>query len=398
MGRHSQENSELRLAFDVQATEAIASPVAGSRVAARRAERLAQAAALRPVPTALTPEQPQDVQMGTLYTLPYSSTMEGVHKNGYHSHVSDSKKKRVSIAAVAAAASGFVALGGTVHSTIHGSEGYAALASAEKDGLSLDGLKRTVFLNVDGQEQSFTTTSNEVAEVLAEAGVTYDADDQISLALTDRVSDGQTIVVTRVETKTETKEEVDKFETKKEEDPSLPKGEEKVVTEGKDGKVRNSYAVTYEGGKEVLRSLVASTSIEARVDKVVKVGTGEKSSSSPSSSSSASSSTSSLPTVPAGSAQEIAHQMVLERGWGEDQFTCLVTLWNKESRWNYKAQNKSSGAYGIPQALPGSKMASAGADWRTNPATQIKWGLGYISGRYGTPCNALAHSKKTGWY
>jgi hypothetical protein len=85
-------------------------------------------------------------------------------------------------------------------------------------------------------------------------------------------------------------------------------------------------------------------------------------------------------------------------GWGDDQFGCLVSLWNKESGWNYQAHNRSSGAYGIPQALPGSKMGSAGADWQTNPATQIAWGLGYISGRYGSPCGAWSHSQSTGWY
>jgi hypothetical protein len=99
-----------------------------------------------------------------------------------------------------------------------------------------------------------------------------------------------------------------------------------------------------------------------------------------------------------GSAQAIAHDMVLARGWGEGEFNCLVSLWNKESGWNVYAQNPSSGAYGIPQALPGNKMASAGADWATNAATQISWGLGYISGRYGTPCGAWGHSQNVGWY
>jgi hypothetical protein len=73
-------------------------------------------------------------------------------------------------------------------------------------------------------------------------------------------------------------------------------------------------------------------------------------------------------------------------------------LWNKESGWRVNAYNSGSGAYGIPQALPGSKMASAGADWQTNAATQIKWGLGYIKGRYGTPCGAWGHSQSVGWY
>lgn len=99
-----------------------------------------------------------------------------------------------------------------------------------------------------------------------------------------------------------------------------------------------------------------------------------------------------------GSAQAIAYDMVLARGWGDDQFACLVALWQKESGWRVNAYNRSSGAYGIPQALPGKKMASAGADWETNPATQIAWGLGYIGGRYGDPCGAWDSSKRRGWY
>jgi hypothetical protein len=99
-----------------------------------------------------------------------------------------------------------------------------------------------------------------------------------------------------------------------------------------------------------------------------------------------------------GTAQAIAYAMLQSMGWGDDEYSCLVALWNRESHWNVYAHNASSGAYGIPQALPGEKMASAGADWATNPATQITWGLGYISGRYGTPCGAWAHSEEIGWY
>lgn len=85
-------------------------------------------------------------------------------------------------------------------------------------------------------------------------------------------------------------------------------------------------------------------------------------------------------------------------GWGSDQFRCLDLLWTRESGWRADAYNASSGAYGIPQSLPGSKMASAGADWRTNAATQINWGLGYIDARYGSPCAAWAHSEAVNWY
>lgn len=102
--------------------------------------------------------------------------------------------------------------------------------------------------------------------------------------------------------------------------------------------------------------------------------------------------------VPAGSAQAIARPMVAARGWDENEFRCLVLMWNHESNWRTNAVNVSSGAYGIPQALPGDKMASIAPDWRTNPETQIAWGLGYIQKRYHTPCEAWALWQQRNWY
>lgn len=131
------------------------------------------------------------------------------------------------------------------------------------------------------------------------------------------------------------------------------------------------------------------------------------STSSGSSSSSSGSSNSSAPVASSGGgsgdnspagAKATARGMLAGYGWSDDQYSCLVSLWNKESGWNYRASNSSSGAYGIPQALPGSKMSSAGSDWQTNAATQIAWGFGYISGRYGSPCSAWSHSQSVGWY
>ncbi|MBC9704764.1 MAG: peptidoglycan DD-metalloendopeptidase family protein [Enterococcus sp.] len=90
--------------------------------------------------------------------------------------------------------------------------------------------------------------------------------------------------------------------------------------------------------------------------------------------------------------------------WSNSEFTCLVKLWERESNWNQFAENPQGigtpegGAYGIPQSLPGNKMATMGSDWKTNPATQIKWGLNYIKERYQTPCGAWAHSESVGWY
>jgi murein DD-endopeptidase MepM/ murein hydrolase activator NlpD len=94
----------------------------------------------------------------------------------------------------------------------------------------------------------------------------------------------------------------------------------------------------------------------------------------------------------------VARLLVAQQGWSSSQFSCLESLWERESGWNYKARNPSSGAFGIPQALPGPKMAKAGSDWRTNPVTQIRWGLDYIADRYGTPCGAWGHSESAGWY
>jgi len=100
---------------------------------------------------------------------------------------------------------------------------------------------------------------------------------------------------------------------------------------------------------------------------------------------------------PAGNPQQIASAMLGSFGWSSSQFGCLVSLWNLESGWNVYASNPS-GAYGIPQALPGSKMASAGPDWQSNAATQIRWGLGYIKSDYGSPCGAWSHEQASGWY
>ena len=101
---------------------------------------------------------------------------------------------------------------------------------------------------------------------------------------------------------------------------------------------------------------------------------------------------------PSGSPQQVAKQMLGQFGWSGSQFSCLEPLWERESGWDVTAENPSSGAYGIPQALSGSLMASAGPDWQTDAATQIRWGLTYIQGRYGSPCGAWAHEGADGWY
>jgi hypothetical protein len=95
-----------------------------------------------------------------------------------------------------------------------------------------------------------------------------------------------------------------------------------------------------------------------------------------------------------------AREIMGDYGFGADQWGCLEQLWTGESNWRYTAENPSSGAYGIPQSLPGSKMATVAADWRTNPVTQIRWGLQYIKSSYGSPCGAWSawNSRYPHWY
>jgi len=105
-----------------------------------------------------------------------------------------------------------------------------------------------------------------------------------------------------------------------------------------------------------------------------------------------------VPAPNPGTAQAIAYNMLSSFGWSPaTYYSCVNNIFSRESGWRYNAYN-ASGAYGIPQALPGSKMATAGADWQTNPATQIKWGLGYMRDRYGDPCQAWAYWQAHSYY
>jgi len=105
-----------------------------------------------------------------------------------------------------------------------------------------------------------------------------------------------------------------------------------------------------------------------------------------------------LARTPDGARQVAADIVASTYKWNARQMSCLNTLWNNESHWNYKARNYNSGAIGIAQALPGDKMDVVATDWRTNPVTQIKWGIRYIHIRYGTPCGALAQARWSGYY
>lgn len=256
-------------------------------------------------------------------------------------------------------------------------------------------------LVVDGKTISASTQAETWGQALSDAGVSVDDNDTASVDLTAAPVDGAVVTVVHASVTQTNVDTAIKAGTTEKPDPTLAKGEKKVETEGVDGISRTVYNVVTRGGKEVSRTVVSTAVVKPATNAVVLVGTKEATAAATTpatSSSSGGNATLAAAGTDAASAQAIAKSMMSSYGWDDTQFSCLVKLWNRESGWNYQAYNASSGATGIPQALPGSKMASAGSDWATNPATQIKWGLGYISERYSNPCGAWAHSESVGWY
>jgi uncharacterized protein YabE (DUF348 family) len=258
-------------------------------------------------------------------------------------------------------------------------------ASLTREDVLRVSTQKTLHLAVDGQVIDGVTSAGTVRDALREIGLVLNEGDRVSVPLDATATDGLVVLVTRAATAGETVTEVVPFEEQEVEDPALAKGTRTVETAGRAGVRTTTYSTATVGGAVVDRQVVASAVTVPPVTQVVKVGTREVAAGVNIS-------------VSPGSAQELGKQLAAARGWGDDQFACLLQLWNKESGWRVDAENRSSGAYGIPQSLPGSKMASVGADWRTNPATQITWGLNYIGGRYGNPCGAWSASQAKGWY
>jgi uncharacterized protein YabE (DUF348 family) len=257
-------------------------------------------------------------------------------------------------------------------------------ASLGRDTLRVSTLK-TIHLVVDGQVIDGVSSADTVRDALRDIGLVLQDGDQVSVSLDATAVDGLMVLVTRASTGGETVTEAMPFETQEVEDPTMVTGKTVVATKGKAGVRTTTYELQVVGGVVVDRTPIASVVTVPPVAQVTKVGT-------------AALPDPSVVAVEPGSAQAIGKELAAARGWGDDQFACLLELWNHESGWRINAENKSSGAYGIPQALPGSKMASVADDWRTNPATQITWGLNYIGGRYGDPCGAYSSFKAKGWY
>lgn len=254
-----------------------------------------------------------------------------------------------------------------------------------RDPLAVSTVK-TVHVAVDGGTHELTTQAATVREALVEAGVVLGPYDRLSAPLGSAVADGMVVLVTRVRTETRSERTETPFATVREEDPALVEGREVVKVEGRAGVSVTTFVAQLVGDQEVGRTVLAEAVVTPPVDQVVRVGTMTLPD------------PADMPSVEPGTARAIGLEMTLARGWDETEFACLDQLWTKESGWRTTAHNRSSGAYGIPQALPGSKMASAGADWATNPATQIAWGLGYVQSRYGTPCGAWSFFLARNYY
>ncbi len=262
--------------------------------------------------------------------------------------------------------------------------------------------KTTVVDPASGHSATNQAAANLTA-VLAEADVTLDAADTVHVVSRDAAGLDASqapgadvaVVVQRVVEQDVTTEHPIAFETQTQDDASRYQGESAVVQEGADG-VRTvvEHVVTVDG-VETSREVTSDEVTTDPTPKIVAQGTKERPA--PAATVATVSGAASGP-VMSGSPRAIGQELAAARGWTGDQWQCLDSLFQKESGWNPSAQNASSGAYGIPQALPGSKMGTVAADWRTNPATQITWGLNYIAGRYGTPCGAWSHSQSVGWY
>ncbi|HEY2042811.1 MAG TPA: G5 domain-containing protein, partial [Jatrophihabitans sp.] len=202
------------------------------------------------------------------------------------------------------------------------------------------------------------------------------------LSVTGALKNNEVITIKRVTVGQAVRTVPVPFVVQKQKDPSSYVGSDTVVRQGANGTDRVTYQLLYLDGKLIGQVPMITKVLSPGISELLKVGSKA------------------APTFVAtasGAAQKIAAGMVAARGWGADQFSCLVSLWSKESGWRTDAANPS-GAYGIPQALPGDKMASVGPNWQSDAATQITWGLNYIAGTYGTPCAAWGHSQATNWY
>jgi uncharacterized protein YabE (DUF348 family) len=250
---------------------------------------------------------------------------------------------------------------------------------------------RLITVVYDGRRVQVTTTDSTVGQVIDDMGIALGARDRLSVPAGSAIRGGETVTIQRVTKKVVTRTEALPFPVTERRVATMYVGTTKIIRPGKDGRARVTYSYVYVDGKVIGRTTLRSVILTSPTRQLEQVGTKhtiiqDSTASAPS-----------APTPSPGTAKAIARELLTNRGWGDAQYNCLVALWDHESGWRVHAAN-SSGAYGIPQALPGSKMSTAGPDWQNNATTQIKWGLGYISSRYGTPCGAWSSWQANGWY
>ncbi|MGO5288628.1 G5 domain-containing protein [Pseudoscardovia suis] len=259
----------------------------------------------------------------------------------------------------------------------------------------------TVFATVviDGQTKivSSDTAFTDVRSVLEAGNITLAKGDTVSPGLDATVDESTVITITSADSDVVTEDSDIDFNTVTKEDPTLDKGTTKVESEGAKGVMETVSLVSKTGDTVTSKNTLSSYVKTAPQDRVVLVGTKTKSSASTTSGGSSSSASLGV-TTPASEMQSWAHDYLISNGYTENDFTALVFIISHESGWRVNATNASSGAYGLPQALPGSKMSSAGADWQTNYQTQIKWFIGYCNARYGGITAAYNHWIANGSY
>lgn len=261
-----------------------------------------------------------------------------------------------------------------------------------------------------GYEMNVMTTNTKVSDILAENHIIVLEGENVTPGIDEELSDNKTITITKGASESKSDEDymsaeeilasytqiVEKIVTEEVEIPyetvtkDVSNGssstQNRVVQNGENGLKIVTYKIKYQNGAEIEKTEISSEILKEPVEKIVEVRTKQVTS------------RGGVATGSVAEYQAYAEKRCFDYGWSDGDFQALVKLWNKESRWNPYASNSSSGAYGIPQALPASKMATYGTDYRTNYKTQIEWGLSYIKSRYGTPTAAWNHSCNKGWY
>lgn len=227
-----------------------------------------------------------------------------------------------------------------------------------------------------GKKATVYTQAKTVGDMLKDKKITIGKDDTLSVDSAVPLTANMTIELWRNGKQTLTEDKDVPFETERIQDTDREIGYREVKTPGVTGKKTVTYEVEMKNGLEVSRKEIQSVVMKEPVKQVEVIGAKAP------------------PVMNPSETAELGHRMMLAYGFGEDQWPCLFQLWTRESGWRVTASNPS-GAYGIPQALPGSKM---GAGWQSDASVQIQWGLGYIKGRYFTPCGAWAAFNAKGWY